>query len=423
MTEYSKINYISPEELTPYQKNSKMHPRDQIVKLARLMQNYGFPDGKAVIVDENKVILHGHGRTLAAIEAGLEKIPYQVVTDISEADKIAWRIADNAVAESDWDYPMLKEDLMQLDEEGFDLSLLALNDTHLEHIDYDFEYGGETSTLDKEKLDDVPDEDKTIERVKVGDLWQLGRHFLLCADCTNKMAFPALLGKNRFDLVFTDPPYGVAIGTKNSFLTAHEKGSKSKRIEEDIEGDTLSPEELKPTLITAFKNVKVYSAEHCTYYVTAPYNPTIFEIMQASIGVRHVLIWDKLTPTFSMNRLDYDYRHEPIYYSWNKRHTFYGEGEFKATVWQYQKQRECKLHPTMKPVALVVNALLNSSQKGMIVGDTFLGSGTTLVACEDTGRICYGMEVSPHYCDVILQRFEDLTGLEPKLVRNVADSL
>jgi DNA modification methylase len=133
-------------------------------------------------------------------------------------------------------------------------------------------------------------------------------------------------------------------------------------------------------------------------------------MMNAGLPVRHVLNWCKNSPTFSMGRLDYDYQHEPIFYTWKKNHKFYGKGEFKTSTWPINKPRECKLHPTMKPVELIVNAVLNSTEPGMIVGDPFLGSGSTLVACEKTGRVCYGMELDTHYCDVIVQRYIDHVG-------------
>ena len=137
MPKYSKINYIDPNELIPYEKNAKTHPQGQIEKLARLIENYGFPESKSILVNSGKVIVAGHGRRLAAIACGLTQVPYQIVTDLSGADEIAMRIADNAVAESDWDYGLLKDDLMQLDEQDFDIDLLALNDAHLQECQFD----------------------------------------------------------------------------------------------------------------------------------------------------------------------------------------------------------------------------------------------------------------------------------------------
>ena len=136
----------------------------------------------------------------------------------------------------------------------------------------------------------------------------------------------------------------------------------------------------------------------------------------SGLPVRHLLIWVKNAPTFSMGRLDYDYKHEPIMYTWGKSHTFYGNGTIKCSVWPFDKPRKCDLHPTMKPVALVAEAILNSSKKGDIVTDIFGGSGTTLMASEQTGRKCYMMELDPHYCDVIIKRWEDFTGKKAEKV-------
>ena len=216
----------------------------------------------------------------------------------------------------------------------------------------------------------------------------------------------------KADLVFTDPPYGVAIGDKNKMLDSF---SKAGRVTKNIEGDTLNAEDLHDMLVKAFTNLRENCAEHCSYYVTAPQGGEIGLMMmmmmkEAGLEVRHNLIWEKSSATFSMGRLDYDYKHETIFYTWTKKHNFYGKGTCKDTVWKFNKPRHCDLHPTMKPIELVGECLLNSSQKGDIVADIFGGSGTTLIASEQLGRKCYMMEKDPHYVDVIVKRWEDLTG-------------
>ena len=213
-------------------------------------------------------------------------------------------------------------------------------------------------------------------------------------------------------LVFTDPPYGVAIGDKNKVLD--EVAGKAGRITKNIEGDTLSTSDLYSLLLAAFTNLREVCAEDCSYYVTSPQGGEIGLMMMmmrdAGLEVRHNLIWEKSSATFSMGRLDYDYKHEPIFYTWTKKHHFYGKGQCKNTVWQFPKPRKCDLHPTMKPVELVAECLLNSSKKGDLVADIFGGSGTTLIACEQLGRKCVMMEKDPHYVDVIIDRWEKLTG-------------
>lgn len=218
-------------------------------------------------------------------------------------------------------------------------------------------------------------------------------------------------------MVFTDPPYGVSIGDKNKTLDSF---SKAGRITENIENDTLGKDDLYDVLLCAFTNLRKFCAEDCSYYVTSPQGGELGLMMMmmrdAGLEVRHNLIWEKSSATFSMGRLDYDYKHEPIFYTWTKRHKFYGNGQCKNTVWQFPKPRKCDLHPTMKPVELVAECLLNSSIKGDCVADIFGGSGTTMIASEQLGRKCYMMELDPHYCDVIIDRWELLTGRKAELL-------
>lgn len=214
-------------------------------------------------------------------------------------------------------------------------------------------------------------------------------------------------------MVFTDPPYGVAIGDKNKMLDEI-AGGKSGRIKTNIEGDTLGTDELYDMLLSAFTNLRENCAEDCSYYVSSPQGGEIGLMMMmmrdAGLAVRHNLIWEKSSATFSMGRLDYDYKHEPIFYTWTKKHIFYGNGHCKNTVLQFPKPRKCDLHPTMKPIELVAELILNSSKENDYVADIFGGSGTTLIACEQLNRNCIMMEKDPHYADVIIDRWENFTG-------------
>lgn len=216
-------------------------------------------------------------------------------------------------------------------------------------------------------------------------------------------------------MVFTDPPYGVAIGDKNKML---ESVQKSGRITENIIGDTLSTDELYDLLVRCFTNLREVCDEKCSYYVSSPQGGEIGLMMMmmmrdAGLPVRHNLIWAKNSATFSMGRLDYDYKHEPIFYTWTKRHEFFGKNE--NTLLEFDKPLHNDLHPTMKPVALVAHLMANSSRAGDTVADIFGGSGTTLIAAEQLGRKCLMMEKDPHYCDVIIKRWEDMTGKEAVL--------
>lgn len=221
-------------------------------------------------------------------------------------------------------------------------------------------------------------------------------------------------------MTFTDPPYGVAIGNKNQELN-DVCGVSEGRITDNIESDTLDPDALHDMLTDAFTNLRECSEEDASYYVTSPQGGELcmmmmMMMMDAGLPVRHLLIWVKNTATFSMRRLDYDYQHEPIMYTWGKSHKYYGNGEIKTSIWPFDRPHKSDLHPTMKPVALVAEAILNSSKKGDIVTDIFGGSGTTIIACEQTGRECRMMELDPHYCDVIIKRWEEFTGKKAEKV-------
>lgn len=220
-------------------------------------------------------------------------------------------------------------------------------------------------------------------------------------------------------MTFTDPPYGVAIGSKNKMLN-EVCGDRGGRVTVDIENDNIDIDTLHKILVSAFTNLRENSEEDASYYVTSPQGGELGMMMmmmkESGLPVRHLLMWVKNVATFSMRRLDYDYQHEPIMYTWGKSHKFYGSGEIKTTIWPFDKPRKCDLHPTMKPVGLVAEAIKNSSKPGDIVTDIFGGSGTTIIACEQLGREARVMELDPHYCDVIIKRWEDFTGKKAERV-------
>jgi site-specific DNA-methyltransferase (adenine-specific) len=221
------------------------------------------------------------------------------------------------------------------------------------------------------------------------------------------------MDSEKADMVFTDPPYGVDYGEKNRFLNSFQKAGKNLK---DIANDMLGKDELLDFLTKAFTLAYEQGADHCSYYVTAPQGGELglmmmmMMMMMSGLPTRHVLIWNKNRQNFSLGRLDYEYKHEPILFTWKKTHKFYGKGQFKSSVWDIDKEQKCDLHPTMKPVALIENALLNSTEAGNIVLDLFGGSGSTLIACEKLNRKCRMMEIDPCYCDVIIERWEKFTG-------------
>lgn len=219
-------------------------------------------------------------------------------------------------------------------------------------------------------------------------------------------------------MVFTDPPYGVAIGDKNKVLNQF---AKNNRVLDNIANDTLGADELKDLLVKAMTNARLSCNDDAVYYVTSPQGGELGLMMmlmmkEAGLTVRHILIWRKNSATFSLGRLDYDYQHEPIFYTWTKKHHNYRKGKYRTTLWDFDKPLRCNLHPTMKPIGLVENAIKDGTLQGDTVLDVFGGSGTTLLACEITKRKCRMMELDPHYCDVIIWRWERLTGEQAELI-------
>ena len=230
-------------------------------------------------------------------------------------------------------------------------------------------------------------------------------------------------GKNT-TLVFTDPPYGVSIGKKNAMLNTFQP---SGRCLDDFDMDDMAPAELGEMLKKVFTLWLGIMADNCSVFVCSPQGGGLGMMMlmmkESGLEVRHILNWVKNRATFSMGRLDYDYQHEPILFTWKKTHKRKKEGAFQTSIWAVDKPMKNKEHPTMKPVELPVCAILNHSDKGDIVGDPFLGSGTTMIAAEMTGRICCGMEISPNYCDVIVDRWEKFTGKKAQLEDTNASTL
>jgi len=272
----------------------------------------------------------------------------------------------------------------------------------------------------REELGLLPETPKKA-KTKPGDIYAIGPHRLICGDCTSAETYRSLMGEELADLIFTDPPYGVAIGDKNKLLNEKASGDRYG-IEENLENDTLGTEALGKLLSGAFSLMKEYMGDTAAYYVTAPQGPNglmmQIALREAGLPVRHQLVWCKNAPTFSMGRLDYEYQHENIFYGWKKKHDFYGMGKYQTSLWHYEKPQKSDLHPTMKPPELIKNAiensmepldkaenaLQNSSVKSNIILDPFAGSGSTLIAAQDCKRRARLIEVDPHYCDVIVRR-------------------
>lgn len=403
-----EIREVSIKDIHPYEKNPRIND-NAVEAVANSIKEFGFK--QPIVVDGNMEIIAGHTRWKAAKKLKLKTVPVLVADDLTEEQVRAYRIADNSTGElATWDYDLLMPEIADLD---FDMSMFGLELTDTEAVSEPLEVV-EDDYVEPEHLEPV---------VKRGEVYRLGGHFLMCGDSSIPEDLRKLMaqggGTMRSNMTFTDPPYGVAIGSKNKMLN-EVCGDKGGRVTEDIENDNIDIDTLHTILVAAFTNLRENSEDDASYYVTSPQGGELGMMMmmmkEAGLPVRHLLIWEKNVATFSMRRLDYDYQHEPIMYTWGKSHKFYGKGEIKTTIWPFDKPHKCDLHPTMKPVALVAEAIMNSSKKGDIVTDIFGGSGTTMIACEQLDRRCYMMELDPHYCDVIIDRWETYTGRKAEKV-------
>ena len=355
---------------------------------------------------ERYIVFAGNLRLKACKECGVKTVPVVVYFPQDEDDQLTVKrraMKDNGSFGS-WDFDALAN-------EWDDLPLADFGIPAWEGEEGAGAAGASENTAQEDDFDETQDEIHVL--CAKGDVWQLGDHRLMCGDSVDLEQVKTLMGGGtiKADMVFTDPPYGVSIGDKNAELNTVQP---SGRCCENIKNDTLSVPALYDVLKQAMDNVRQNCAEDACYYVCAPPGGDMGLMMMmmkdAGLNVRHQIVWNKNSATFSIGRLDYDYKHEAIMYTWTKSHHNYRKGTFRTSVWDIDKPRKCDLHPTMKPVELVSNCLLDGSKEGDVVLDAFGGSGTTLIAAEQLGRKCYMMELDPHYCDVIIARWEKLTG-------------
>jgi DNA modification methylase len=398
--EKRKLSDLKPATYNP----RKISPK-QKEDLTKSIERFDLAD--PIIINRDLTIIGGHQRYAILIEKhgndGYEvdvRVPEKALSKAQEKE-LNIRLNRNL---GEFDY-----DLLANFDEDF------LKGIGFESVELDKIFQEEQKPED----DDVPEVEKTY--IKTGDMFQLGDHRLLCGDCTKREDVERLMDGDKSDMVFTDPPYGVDYGKKNRFLNSFQKAGRNLK---DIVNDQLGKDDLFNMLVKAFSLSREFGKDHCSYYVTAPQGGELGLMMMmmmmiaSELPTRHVLIWKKNTQNFSLGRLNYEYQHEPILFTWKKTHKFYGMGEHKSSVWEVDKPRKSDLHPTMKPIALIENALLNSSARGDICFDGFGGSGSTLIACEKTNRKCRMIEIDPLYCQVIIKRWEDFTKQKASLINN-----
>ncbi len=383
--------------LVPHTKNANQHSEQQIKLLAKIMKHQGWRH-PIIVSNLSGFIVTGHARLASAKLNGWTQAPVDRQDFKNEADEYAHLISDNKLQElSETDLSMVLKDVLDLGPD-FDFDLLGIPDFKLPE---DFAPGCDE--------DSVPE--NVEPRTKLGDLYVLGNHRLLCGDSASIDAVEKLMNGEKADMVFTDPPYGVSYEKKTQEIANQSK----TRHKSTIMNDDLTVDGLKDILSTAFSNIDLVLADKSCYYVCSPQGGELGLMMmmmqEANLICRHMIIWVKNAPVFSMNRLDYDYKHEPILFGWskNRTHNKLMEGDFKNSVWEVAREPN-KVHPTMKPVVLPENAIKNSCPHNGNVIDLFGGSGSTLIACEKTNRKCFMMELDPHYCDVIVARWEKYSG-------------
>jgi DNA modification methylase len=377
-----KIKETSIEKVIPYARNPRKNEA-AITKVAASLAEFGWQ--QPIVVDKDMVIIAGHTRFAAAQRLQMETVPVLVAEHLTDSQVKAYRIADNRVhQEADWDIDLLKLEFADLKSEDFDLAKTGFDEDELNDI---LAEAVKEGLVDEDSVPEVPEEPKT----KLGDIYKLGNHRLMCGDSTSIDAVEKLLDGNRPDMVFTDPPYNIDY-----------QGVKDKR--EKIKNDKMDD--------SAFRDFLIQSLYGCeTMYVCCSWQfAHLFREAMIEIGrkPKAMIVWDKVNPAQNLDK--YFKQHELIWYYGD----FGGHKTLRGDVWTLKRQRNT-VHPTMKPVELIEIAIADQSGKNKVL-DIFGGSGSTMIACEKLGRTNFTMELDPKYCDVIVKRWEDFTGKKAELV-------
>ena len=386
----TEMTLVETNKLIPYINNARTHSVEQINKLRSSLREFGFIN--PVIIDKDYGIIAGHGRVIAAKAENLTEVPCVLVDHLTEAQKKAYIIADNRMAlDAGWDETLLKVEIEALQAEAFDISLTGFGDDEIADL-----FGKDEGDV----KDDDYDLTAALEKaafVEKGDVWVVGRHRLVCGDATNADDVAKLMDGKRANLIVTDPPYGVSFKS-TSGLT--------------IQNDSMKDEEFYNFLYKSFANMVAHTESGGSAYVFhADTEGLTFRkaFIDAGFHLAGVCIWAK--NSLVLGRSDYQWQHEPVLYGFlkNGKHRWYSDRK-QTTIWNFNKPKRNENHPTSKPLDLLSYPIRNSSQENAIVIDTFGGSGSTLMACQETNRICYTMELDEKYASVILRRYVEGTG-------------
>ena len=387
-----RIVHRSPDSITPYPGNPRCNDA-AVDAVAASIKAFGFR--QPIVVDADGVIIVGHTRWKAAKKIGLKKVPVHVATDLSPEQQRAYRIADNQTASlAEWDYDRLIAELTELGNGEFDLSLLGFGEKELAQL---LHSGLADGLTDPDAVPETPDEAVT----QPGDLYILGDHRLLCGDSTLPEAIARVAADAERRMCFPDPPWNVAIGGD---------GNPRHRQRKGLENDDLSDADYTAFLSAFIRNLRGAVTGDVYCVLGAAQWPTLDACLRAEgYHWSATVIWVK--DIFVLGRSKYHRRYEPIWYGWHGsgKSSFAGDRK-QDDVWEFARPRRSEEHPTMKPVELVARAIENSSQAGDLVFDPFVGSGTTIIACEQLGRGRRAVEIAPRYCDVVVRRWEEFTG-------------
>ena len=407
-TEQRKIG-----DLVEWDKNPRQLSKHDAEHLKKSLDGFGFADPLIINVDNH--IIGGHMRRRVMLQDGYKpndlidvRVPDRALTE-REAEELAIRLNKNSGA---WDFDALAN--------GFEMDDLiewGFSDDELKGLDF----GGGDPTEDPGAQVDKAEELREKWQTETGQLWQLGEHRLICGDCTDKQVVERVMGGEKANLVFTDPPYNVSYQDKESIESLKARNRRTDGLV--VSNDSMTDDQFDAFLVSFLSELPL--VEGGAFYLCAPPGRTETQFRNAlecvfGLTLRQCIVWVK--DVFVFGRQDYHWRHESILYGWKDGSAHYFiDDHTQDTVWEFDRPRVSKEHPTMKPVELPEKAIQNSSRKGEIVFDGFLGSGTTLIACERLGRKCRAVEISPAYVAVAIQRWVDMTGGEPVLISGNRD--